>query len=43
MSARTRGAAVLEVQGVGDIRYVINLTKDKEIRANCIGAGAALR
>ena len=39
---RTRGAAVLEVEGAGDIRHVINVTKDEEIRANCISAGSTL-
>jgi len=37
-----RGAAVTDVQGVGDIKHLMNATKDEEIRATCV-AGSSLR
>ena len=40
--ARTRGAVLREVRGVGELRHVLDASEDEATRHNCIQAGATL-
>ena len=42
VAVRTRGAAVRELHGVGEIKYFFNPDKDSEARDRCIRAGSVL-
>ena len=42
-AGRTRGAGVLQLQGGGEIKFILNSEKDSSMRDECIRCGSVLQ